>query len=94
MDQKARTNEEVDPYIKKLPEEIQRIVLALREIILESSPKRIEEYKWSMPNYSYNGVVCYIQPAKISAFTKEMNSRKWRQTIYRKETVKQCGIFK
>lgn len=64
MDQKARTNEEVDPYIKKLPEEIQRIVLALREIILEYSPKRIEEYKWSMLNYSYNGFVCYIQPAK------------------------------
>jgi len=64
MSKLTRTNEEVDQLIEKLPDDITNITAALRKIILDSSPKLIEEYKWSMPNYSYNGLVCYIQPAK------------------------------
>ena len=64
MDDKARTIEEVDHYIEGLSEDIQKITVALRKIILESSPTLIEEFKWSMPNYSYNGLVCYLQASK------------------------------
>lgn len=64
MTYKLRRNEKVDQLIVNLPEDMQNIANSLRTIILESSPKLIEEYKWSMPNYSYNGLVCYIQTAK------------------------------
>jgi hypothetical protein len=60
----VRTIKEVDQYIVDLPENIQKITEALRKIILDSSPNLIEEYKWSMPNYSYNGLVCYLQASK------------------------------
>jgi hypothetical protein len=64
MSEKVRTIEEVDQYIENLPDAIQKITEALRTIILDASPELIEEYKWSMPNYSYNGLVCYLQTAK------------------------------
>ncbi|WP_462413205.1 DUF1801 domain-containing protein [Neobacillus sp. Marseille-QA0830] len=64
MTNKLRTNEKVDQLIVKFPEDIRNIVVSLRKIILDSSPKLIEELKWSMPNYSSNGLVCYIQAAK------------------------------
>lgn len=63
MDEK-RTNEQVDQFISELPDEIREITEALRKIIFDASPKLVEEYKWSMPNYSYNGLVCYLQTAK------------------------------
>ncbi|MFJ7827749.1 DUF1801 domain-containing protein [Psychrobacillus sp. NPDC096623] len=59
-----RTIIEVDQFILGLPEDIQSISNALREIILDTSPDLVEEYKWSMPNYSYKGLVCYLQTAK------------------------------
>ena len=64
MNIKERTIIEVNRFIENLPEEIQEITVELRKIILEASPELIEEYKWSMPNYSYNGLVCYLQTAK------------------------------
>ncbi|HWO76415.1 MAG TPA: DUF1801 domain-containing protein [Bacillus sp. (in: firmicutes)] len=64
MDNKIRKIEEVNQFILDLPKNIQTITVALREIILNSSPELKEEFKWSMPNYSYNGLVCYIQTAK------------------------------
>lgn len=59
-----RTIEEVEQYISELPEEIQKITSELRKIILHASPQLKEEFKWSMPNYSYQGFVCYLQPSK------------------------------
>lgn len=47
-----------------LPDDIQNITEKLREIIFSTSSDLIEEFKWSMPNYSYKGLVCYLQPAK------------------------------
>ena len=64
MNFKKRTIREVDQFILDLPEDIQNITSALREIILNSSTDLVEEYKWSMPNYSYKGLVCYLQTAK------------------------------
>jgi hypothetical protein len=48
----------------QLPIDIQDLVVVFIGIILNSSPKLVEEFKWSMPNYTYNGLVCYIQTAR------------------------------
>lgn len=64
MGTEVRTIKEVDRYIENLPEDIQEITNSLREIILNSSPELIEEYKWSMPNYSFKGLACYLQASK------------------------------
>ena len=64
MGKEERRIKEVDQYIASLPEDIQAITESLRELILHFSPELKEEYKWSMPNYSYNGLVCYLQASK------------------------------
>jgi hypothetical protein len=64
MSIEGRKIEEVNQYISNLPEEIQEITNSLREIILNTSPELKEEYKWSMPNYSYKGLACYLQASK------------------------------
>lgn len=64
MENSTRTITEVDKFIQDLPNDIQSIAEALRRIILDASPALAEEYKWSMPNYSYKGLVCYLQTAK------------------------------
>lgn len=64
MDNETRNNKEVAQWVEELPNNIQEITQTLRNLILEASPRLIEEYKWAMPNYSYKGLVCYLQPAK------------------------------
>lgn len=64
MANNGRTIKEVDQIIMDLPNDIQEITNSLRKLILNSSPELIEEFKWSMPNYSYKGLVCYLQTAK------------------------------
>ena len=64
MSNENRKIVEVDQFIEGLPVEIQEITLALRNILLDASEEMMEEYKWSMPNYSYKGLVCYLQTAK------------------------------
>lgn len=60
----TRKLKEVDQYIASLPEDIKEITETLRNIILDTSPELQEEYKWSMPNYSYHGLACYLQASK------------------------------
>lgn len=64
MENNTRTITEVDKFIQDLPDDIQSITKTLRKTILDASPVLVEEYKWSMPNYSYKGLVCYLQTAK------------------------------
>lgn len=64
MNMESRKIEEVNQYIAELPDDIQDITSHLREIILHTSSELEEEYKWSMPNYSYKGLVCYLQASK------------------------------
>lgn len=64
MDYDKRKIKEVDQYIANLPDDIQAITDSLRGIILNVSPELEEEYKWSMPNYSYKGLACYLQASK------------------------------
>lgn len=58
------SSEKVDQYINEFPENIQAITRTLRKLILNTSLNLVEEYKWSMPNYSYKGLVCYLQASK------------------------------
>lgn len=64
MDLKTRKLKEVDQYIESLPENTKEITETLRNIILDTSLELQEEYKWSMPNYSYHGLACYLQASK------------------------------
>ena len=64
MEYQTRTIEVVDNYLKEIPEDIQEITNTIRKLIFNASLLLKEEYKWSMPNYSYNGLVCYLQPSK------------------------------
>ena len=64
MSDDKRTIKEVDQYISNLPDDIQAMTDSLRGIILNASPELEEEYKWSMPNYSHNGLACYLQASK------------------------------
>ncbi|PAV28227.1 hypothetical protein CIL05_17835 [Virgibacillus profundi] len=64
MDNHKRKIKEVDQYILNLPADIGEITGSLRELIFSSSPELIEEFKWSMPNYSCKGLVCYLQASK------------------------------
>lgn len=59
-----RQKEEVNHYISNLPDDIQQLTQSLRTLILETDSNLEEEYKWSMPNYSYKGLVCYLQASK------------------------------
>lgn len=47
----------IDDYIASLPEWSQKICKRLREIVLKSDPKLIEDWKWG-PNYYLDGMVC------------------------------------
>lgn len=50
-------NERVNGYIDRLPDFSKKICKRLREIILKSDPKMIEDWKWG-PNYYLDGMVC------------------------------------
>lgn len=45
MINKERTIKEVDEWLEGLPENIQKMTLVLRKLILDASPKLKEEYK-------------------------------------------------
>lgn len=47
----------IDDYIASLPEWSRKICKRLREIVLKSDPKLIEDWKWG-PNYYLYGMVC------------------------------------
>ena len=59
-----RQTADVETYLEKLRPEIQELVRALREVILSASPGIQESIKWSIPFYTYKGLLCYINPAK------------------------------
>lgn len=59
-----RTSDKVDAYIEGLSDEIKEITEELRTLVLDTSAEIEEGLKWGMPNYSYNGLAVYLQPAK------------------------------
>jgi uncharacterized protein YdeI (YjbR/CyaY-like superfamily) len=57
----------INEYIDVLPNWSAKICKRLREIVLKSDPKIIEDWKWG-PNYYINGMVC-----GYAAFQKHVN---------------------
>ncbi|MGZ3885094.1 MAG: YdeI/OmpD-associated family protein [Bacteroidia bacterium] len=60
-------SEQIDAYIDALPVWSKKLCLQLRELILKSDPKIIEDWKWG-PNYYKNGMLC-----GFAAFQKHVN---------------------
>lgn len=54
---KADAALKIDDYLASLPEWSRKICKRLREIVLKSDPKLIEDWKWG-PNYYLDGMVC------------------------------------
>lgn len=48
----------IDDYINKLPEFSKEICIQLRELILQSNNKIIEDWKWRIPIFQLNDMVC------------------------------------
>jgi uncharacterized protein YdhG (YjbR/CyaY superfamily) len=46
---------EVDDYISRYPEETQRILIRIREIILQEAPDAVESIAYQMPAYKLGG---------------------------------------
>ncbi|PBQ34337.1 hypothetical protein CNR22_22020 [Sphingobacteriaceae bacterium] len=63
----SNADERVNDYINGLPDFSKKICQRLREIVLKSDPKIIEDWKWG-PNYYLNGMVC-----GYAAFQKHVN---------------------
>jgi len=59
--------EQINEYINGLPEWSKKICNRLRQIVLKSDPKLIEDWKWG-PNYYLDGMVC-----GYAAFQKHVN---------------------
>jgi len=43
---------------------MRQIMLVLRGLILQQSPKIEEAFKWRVPFYSYQGMLCFMNPVK------------------------------
>ena len=57
-------NPQVDEFIGQLESPVQSLVTQLRALVFEAYPEMKEEFKWSKPSYSKEGLVCYMQTAK------------------------------
>ena len=49
-------------FIHQHSQEQGRIMHQLRQLILESAPHIEESLKWKIPFYSYQGLLCYLNP--------------------------------
>lgn len=77
----------IDEYILEYPEEIQKRLYTLRDIILKIAPEAGEKISWGMPTFTYNGnlvhfaaaknhIGLYPAPSAIEAFSEELKPYK------------------
>ncbi|HLT33235.1 MAG TPA: YdeI/OmpD-associated family protein [Aquaticitalea sp.] len=55
-----KASEKIDRYIDSLDGSDQKMMKKLREIILSSDPKIVEDWKWGAPNFNVCGMVCWL----------------------------------
>ena len=79
---------EIDEYISKFPEEVQRQLQKVRAIIKKTAPKAIEQIAYGMPGYKTNGkplvyfagyknhIGFYATPSGHKAFQNELSKYK------------------
>lgn len=75
---------EVEKYIYSFPEDVQMILLQVRQIIKEEAPHAVEGFAYRMPSYKTNGkplvyfagfkkhIGFYATPSGHSAFAEEL----------------------
>jgi uncharacterized protein YdhG (YjbR/CyaY superfamily) len=50
----------VDEYIAQFPEDVQHILVKIREVIKESAPEAVEKISYNMPGYFLNGSLVWF----------------------------------
>jgi hypothetical protein len=67
---KTRTSDLVDKRVQELGDWRGKTLQRVREIILNTDPDIVEEWKWETPVWSYNGILCtgeaYKQAVKLT----------------------------
>lgn len=66
----------VDSYIEKAAEFARPILRHLRETIHAASPEIDEEMKWSVPHFTYKGILC-----SMAAFKQHCAFGFWKQAL-------------
>jgi len=54
----------VEHFIDKLPPHQKSLAHRVRTIVLDAIPEIDEGMKWKIPFYSFNGILCFINPVK------------------------------
>jgi len=78
----------IDEYIAQFPEDVQRILSKVREVIRDSAPQAIEKISYQMPAFYLNGMLVWFAGYKhhigfypkgsgIEAFNEELSVYKW-----------------
>jgi hypothetical protein len=57
-------SKEVDHYLHRSPKHVRELMTFLRTIILKTIPDVEETIKFSVPFYSRQGLLCYLNPGK------------------------------
>ena len=78
----------IDEYIRTFPEEVQRILEKMRQVIRKAAPEAVEAISYQMPTFRLNGsnlghfaayknhVGFYATPSGNEAFKKELSEYK------------------
>lgn len=74
------TNSKVDAFIYNFPKEIRKILLEIREIVMESAPFMEEQFKYKIPFYSCYGPLLYINPKESKVIVGFMKGSILAQT--------------
>lgn len=78
----------IDEYIAQHPEDVQRILNQVREVIREAAPQATERISYGMPCFYLNGNLVYFAAAKnhigfyptgsgVEAFKDQFEGYKW-----------------
>jgi len=78
----------IDEYIAQFPEDVQRILAKVREVIRDSAPQAIEKISYQMPAFYLSGMLVWFAGYKhhigfypkgsgIEAFKEELSGYKW-----------------
>jgi hypothetical protein len=64
MPSQRKSASSVDEMLENLPADQRAIVASLRALVKKADPKASEGFKWSMPVFEQDGMLCYIAPMK------------------------------
>lgn len=55
MDEEKSYPTTIDEYISQFPEDLQQVLLRIRQVIKESAPEAVEKISYKMPAFDLNG---------------------------------------